>query len=58
MRRSEVENILLDELVIEDHFDLITDHISEDTIFKDENQMESIFEDTEIEQYIEDDSLF
>ena len=58
MRRSEVENILLDEMVIEDHFDLVSDHVSEDTIFNDENQMESIFEDAEIEQYTDDNSLF
>lgn len=60
MRRSEVENILLDEMVIEDHIDLVSDNISEDTIFNDEWLDESIFdEDTDIEQYTDDNnSLF
>ena len=58
MRRSEVENVLLDEMVINDHLDLISDNISEDTLFDNDEQVKSIFEDTEIEHYIEDNSLF
>lgn len=42
--RTDVENFLLREMVMEDHFDLLSNNIDEDYIFDDSDKEENIFE--------------
>ena len=42
--RTDVENFLLREMVMEDHFDLLSNNIDEDYVFDDSDKEENIFE--------------